>query len=249
MSGRSYVGDIFIGLYDDDGNFTGFFDQTINTTTLSFTAPEVETVTRISKKRENPGQVLDQFDETTGESTVTLTTNEAVPEIMAMALLGDEVTVDIAAGTASAESVTVYHDKWVKLDNVNVTAGTVTIDTLVEGTDFEVDERKGMIKALSGGGMTDATAYDVGYDYTAITGYEVDGHTKQNVRCRIFGDMEDQATKKRGELEVFDARLRPSDAINFIQDQAFLETSLEGTLVTPSGESGPFKFREIKDAS
>lgn len=248
MSGRSYVGDIYIGLYNNAGVFQGFFDQRINSTVLSFTAPEVETVNRISKRRDDAGQTLDQFQETTGESTMSLTTNEIIPDIMAMALLGDKVAVDITAGSVAAESVTFYHDKWVKLVNVNVTDGTVLIGTFVEGTDYVVDERKGMIKALSTGTMTDATAEDVAYDFTAITGYKVVGHTKQSVRTRIFGDMEDQATKKRGELEVFDARLRPSDAINFIQDQAFLESALEGSLVTPSGESGPFTFREIEAA-
>ena len=250
MAGRSYVGDIFFGLYDNAGNFTGFLSETANSTTLSFTPPEVESVSRISKKRENPGQTLDEFSEATGTPQMALTTDEAIPEIMAMALLGDKVDVNVSAGSAAAEPVTYFLDKWVKLANVNITDGTVSIDdgssgTFVEGTDYVVDTRKGMIKALSSGSMTDATEFATSYDFTAISGYQVVGHTKQNVRVRIFGDMEDLATKKRGELSVPDARLRPSDAINFIQDQAFLQIPLEGSLVTMPGEPGPFTFREI----
>lgn len=253
MSGRSYVGSIYAGVFSNAGIFTGFIDHRINATTLSFTAPEVETVSRISKRREDAGQTLDEFQETTGTPTMSMTTNSAIPEIMAMILLGDKIAVDVSAGSAAAESVTFYHDKWVQLANINVEDGTVSIDdgasgTFTEGTDYEVNERLGMIKALSTGTMDDATAYDTSYDYTAITGYKVVGHTKQNVRVKLFGDMEDQNTKKRGELLVHDARLRPSDAIGFIQDQAFLEGTLEGSLVTPAGEDGPFHFREIEAA-
>jgi len=250
MSGRSFVGDIYVGLYDDAGAFTGFIDQIINSTTLTVTPPEVETVARLSRRREGPGQALDEFQQATAAPQMAITTDEAIPEILAMALLGDKLDVDISAGSAAAESVTYFHDKWVKLANVNVTDGTVSIDdgasgTFTEGTDYVVDTRKGMIKALSTGTMTDATAYDTSYDFTAISGFSVVGHTKQNVRVRIFGDMEDQATKKRGEIVIHDARLRPSDAIGFIQDQAFMEIPLEGSMVTPSTESGPFTFREL----
>ncbi|MFW6024089.1 MAG: hypothetical protein ACOC8P_00540 [Dichotomicrobium sp.] len=254
MSGRSFKGDILIGFYQD-GVFKGFLPEILNVSELTFTPPEVETQNRISHKREDDGQTLDSFDQTTGSSTMSLSTDEQIPDILALTFLGDSVELDITAGTVTGEEVTVYHDRWVKLEHINLDEGAPfdaddgDAETYTEDTDYEVDYRRGMIRALEGGTIGDGDTIEVDYEFTAITGYEIVGHTNQSVRCQIFGDMEDRVTGKRGELEVYDWRVRPSDAANIMDPENFLTSALEGTLVKPSGKSGPFRFRQIEDAS
>jgi hypothetical protein len=252
MSGRSFRGDIYIGFYNSSGDFTGFLPDILNVDELSFQAPETETQARISHKRQTDGQTLDSYSETTGASTMTLRTDEQIPQIMAITLLGDVVDLDISSGSVTAESVTVYHDRWTKLDNINLT-GTPTVEpdgggtAFTAGTDYEIDTRKGMIRALSGGSISDGTAVQVDYDFDAITGYTIVGQTNQEVRARIYGDMEDRVSGVRGEIDVKEVKFRPSEAANLMLPEGFLEAALEGTVVTREdlGETGPFTFRQI----
>lgn len=250
MSGRSFKGDIYFGLYDSSGNFTGYLPDILNVDELSFTSPETESQDRISRKRQTDGQTLDSYSQTTGAATMTLGTDEQLPQIMAANLLGDVVDVDVSSGSVTDEAVVVHHDRWTKLDNVNLSdTPAVAVDdsngtTYTEGTDFEIDSRTGMIKALSGGSIGDGDTVDVDYSYDAIAGFQIIGQTNNDVRVRIYGDMVDRVTGKRGDLIVHDVRFRPSEAINLMLPDGFLRSALEGRMITPSGETGPFTFRE-----
>lgn len=250
MSGRSFKGDIYVGLYNSSGVFTGFLPEILNVDELSFTAPETESQDRLSYKRQTDGQTLDSYSQTTGAATMTLGTDEQLPTIMAANLLGDVVDVDISSGSVAAESVVVYHDKWTKLANVNLT-GTPVVEpdgggsAFTDVTDYVIDERTGMIKAVSGGSISDGATVEVDYDFAALTGFKIVGQTNADVRMRIYGDMVDRVTGKRGDLIVHDVRFRPSEAINLMLPDGFLRSALEGRLITPAGETGPFTFREF----
>jgi hypothetical protein len=251
MSGRSFKGDIYFGLYDGSGNFTGYLPDVLNVDELSFQAPETESQDRISRKRTTDGQTLDSYSQTTGAALMTLGTDEQLPQIMAANLLGDVIDVDISSGSVTDESVVVYHDKWVKLDNVNISDTPAVVvepggggTAFVLDTDYEIDKRTGMIKALSGGSITDGATVDVDYSYDAISGFKIIGQTNNDVRVRIYGDMVDRVTGKRGDLIVHDVRFRPSESINLMLPDGFLRSALEGRMITPSGETGPFTFRE-----
>lgn len=257
MSGRSFKGDIRIGFFDPNtGVFTGFLPEILNVDELSFTPPEVNTVARTSYKRTTDGQTLDSYSQATGAASMSLATDEQIPKIMAMNLLGDVLDLSVTAGSAVAEVVTIYHDTWTKLANVNLVDdasfvledGGGTPVVYVEDTDYEVDYRTGMVRGLSGGAITDGqTGCEADYDYTAISGHSIVGQTNQDVRARIYGDMVDRATGARGDLIVHDVRFRPSEAINLMNPEGFLRSALAGTLITPEGEAGPFRFREYTE--
>lgn len=250
MSGRSFKGDIYIGLYNSSGVFTGYLPDILNVDELSFTAAETESQDRISHKRLTDGQTLDSYSQVTGASTMSLSTDEQLPQIMAANLLGDVTDLDVSSGSVTDESVVVYLDKWTKLANVNIseTPAVVADDgsgtTYTEDTDFEIDYRTGMIRGITGGAIGDGDTVEIDYSFDAISGYSIVGQTNQDVRVRIYGDMVDRVTGKRGDLIVHDVRFRPSESVNLMLPDGFLNSALEGRMITPSGESGPFRFRE-----
>jgi len=251
MSGRSFKGDIYIG-FIKDGEFTGYLPEILNVDDLSFTPAESESQDRISRKRVTDGQTLDSYSQATGATTMSLTTDEMLPEILAAALLGDAVDVDIDTDTVTKEKITLYHGRWSKLENVNIEADGFSVeesgggDTYVKDTDYKVDRRTGFIMAIAGGGIDDGDEVQVDYGHKKLTGFKITGQTVGDVRCRIYGDMEDRVTGRRGELVVHDVRFRPSEAVNLMLPEGFIEAALEGRVITPTGEDGPFTFREIE---
>jgi hypothetical protein len=94
-----------------------------------------------------------------------------------MATLTKVVTGQMNDGLSSAASaITDEHftsafDVWVVAAHPHFTRGSVLVratdngTTYTDGTDYQIDYRRGAINVLSGGTMVDATAYHISYTY------------------------------------------------------------------------------------
>ncbi|MGE4572521.1 MAG: hypothetical protein AB7E09_07245 [Candidatus Izemoplasmatales bacterium] len=117
--------------------------------------------------------------------TVNFTLDEINVENLKLAFLGDTQGYTQTSGSASSESVTAIHDRYVELEHRRVSnvvvkdSGEVT--TYVEGTDYLVDASAGMILALSSGSITDGEGLSVSYDYASIDGQEIQAVTNPTV--------------------------------------------------------------------
>ena len=84
---------------------------------------------------------------------------------------------DTSTGTQTVtnESVTVVHDQFVDLGGWDIVDGSYTVTdqsgtAYTEGSDYELDQGSGELKALSSGTISDGETVLVSYDYEATGG-------------------------------------------------------------------------------
>ncbi len=105
--------------------------------------------------------------------------------------------------------------------------------------DYEIHYHLGMIKPLKGGNLQTGETITVAYSYNAISGNQITGATQPVIKCRCVLDGKNYNDGKNCLVEVYEATLRPTKAIDFLSDD-YETVDLEGTMVTPSGKSSPF---------
>lgn len=245
MSGLICEGNVYLNR-KVSGAFTGFHGP-INTTKFSISVGKPTTIERPSYMRDTYGQILDSVV-IPGSSTLTIETDDAAADILQYMLLG--TLTDVTGNTTAVvdEAVTGYLGKWTKLSRRNIgtvvvtdTAGTTTY---TNGTDYSLDAVAGMIKPLATGTMTDGQALKVDFTPGAMTGRQIITSTSTEVRAMVRLDGVNLANQKKVEVLCHEAVLIPSGELD-LAGQKFLTFGLTGTLITPTGESGPMIYREI----
>lgn len=235
------AGDLYMDFLDSDGNNTGF----VLAGNCKKFAPKIETEVRENKAngRDTYGQTTETFSRITGNS-LSMVFNRYDPSILAAAFHGTAADQTAAAGAYAANSVTAVHDKWVEtgytgLDTVTVKDQT-DVTTYVEDTDYTVNKRTGMVKALSTGSIGDGDTLHVTGDTLAKTGSKVTAGTKAVVNVALRLDGTNLATGANVLVSVWQVQLRSETDFDFMGDE-FPECVLSGTMVTPTGKSGPFE--------
>jgi hypothetical protein len=206
---------------------------------------------RVSKGKSSYGQIVasaaiaQPFD-------FTVTLGEADANGLSIALLGTVAGVTQTSGTLTAVDVTADHNKWVALTKARLT-GTATVTnsaastTYVEGTDYVLNRELGLFKALSTGTITDAQALKLTSTYGAITTSQINGATESSVRAEFILDGKNLADDTPCVVTVYEGVVSSDAAVDFLSDQ-FLSIPLPGRLVTPTGQTSPFKV-ELRDAA
>lgn len=247
--GESFLGggDLYIDRLTDAGASTGFL-LTGNATKFEIKS-ESDIKEQTSKGRDTYGQVIATAN-LPKPSTIKITLNQLDPETMAMAFLGDKAALSVAGGSVADEAVTAKLDKWVDLAKRNIDDESVVVQdvtdttTYVEGTDYEINYRLGMIKALSTGDISDGDVLHADYDHSAETGSEIEGATQPLIKAKLKLDGKNYVNGKNVLVNVYYAELKPSSAVDFLSDD-FLPLELEGTLRTPDGKDHPFKVTNL----
>lgn len=114
--------------------------------------------------------------------------------------------------TVTDEHWTTDHDAWVTLTHKRLQPGTVVVETTgdsgtyLEGSDYVVDYTNGKIKALSGGTLSNTTAYHITYHYDSLR--EGEGSAIQNGKMTLSRALMDiqadrLATQINNEAVVF----------------------------------------------
>lgn len=205
---------------------------------------------RVSKSRNGYGQVVASaslpkpFD-------LSITLGEADKTGLAIALLGTVSVLAQAAGTTTNTPVTAVLDKWVALPFARLTAAAQVVTnvagstTYVEGTDYLLNRELGLIKALSTGAIPAGTIH-VDLTYGLISGSKIDGATASAVRAEFILDGKNLADDTPTVVTVYEGVVASDAAVDFLSDQ-FLTVPLPGRLVTPVGQTAPFKV-ELRNA-
>lgn len=251
MSGLICAGNVYIDQYVSGAKIGAV--GPINCTKFSLSPGKADSLDRISYMRDTFGQALDSVV-FPGVSQLSIETDDAAADILQYALLGDLSDIADAQGIVSSpESVVAKKGKWVRLANRNVadvvvTDSATTPETFSATTDYTLDATAGLLFIKTTGNIDDGETLKVTYKYGARSGKQIIAATKNEIRAEVRLDGKNLATQKKVEIIVWEAVLVPSGELD-IAGKKFVSFSLSGSLVTPTGQTGPFKYREITDTA
>ena len=245
MSGLLIAGNFFVDRLDAQGNSQGAIGP-INTTELSITTSAEEKVRKSTKKKDY-GQAKNVV-KVANPAEVQWTFDDQPAELIAMALMGDAEAVNIGSGDLTDEATTLpANQKWVQLSQKNFAEAGFVVNkdsaALVLGTDYEVNYALGLVRALAGGAVEAGGEVTVTASYNAISGTKIKGGINSQIRARIFGEGTNLATGLPIELDIYDASLAPTTAVDFAASE-FVSATLAGKAQLVSGKDEPFSYIE-----
>ena len=143
-------------------------------------------------------------------------------ENLALAAYGSESVV--AGGSASDEQVKLFHDLWMPLANIQVSAVVVGDDavpttTYVLDTDYELNEAAGSIKALSGGAITDGQVVFVDYDFAGHDAIEALITSAAPERWIRFEGLNTADTDKPVVVDIYKGSIQPLAELALINEE------------------------------
>lgn len=240
------------GHYDTTGQiFLGLSDTILNATNLAITVGEPTKINRIGAKPEDDGQVIGEITRT-GIPTIAITNDELPGDALALHLQGDYSTLNVASGTFSDESVIARHDKWVLLPQRNIVQTPTPSDSVTatdttpyaRDTDYVIDYRNGLIKALSSGAIDDGEQILVSAGYGAIVdGYRVGGSTNGGSLVRLLYDGVNKDTGNDALIIVPKISLAANGDFSPVS-QEFASGVLSGTPQRLPNETAPYYIED-----
>lgn len=246
MSGLLVAGNFFVDRLNEQGQSTGIIGP-INTTKLAIKTDADEKV-RTSKKKQSYGQALAVI-KIAKPVEVEWSFDDQPAELIAMALLGDATVVNSGSGNLTDEAVTLPNNlRWAEIGKTNLATAGLAVkkgaDVLVLGTDYEINYALGLIRAIKGGAVEAGGAITVTAQHNAISGTLIKGGIKSQVRARIFGEGTNLETGLPIKLDVFDAALAPTSAVDFAASE-FVSATLAGKAQLVTGKDAPFEYLEL----
>ena len=204
-----------------------------------------------SKSRDKYGQVIGSVAlQDPAEITVTLA--EATAANLAMLFSGDVVSITAQTGsTVTGEAGTLRTSGGLALAKQGLTTAPVVVHgggtAYVEGTDYAVNRRMGLVSVIAGSTLATAvaaatiTGLAVTTDYVAgaIGGTRVRGNTQPRLKAWLKFDGINQLNGRAVICEVWQAVLTPNAGFDFLADNA-AELPLTGRMETPTGKTEPF---------
>jgi hypothetical protein len=153
---------------------------------------------------------------------------------VALALMGDAVTVSTGSGTITDEAITAKLGCSVDLAHKNIAANSVVVTnsgsstTYVEGTDYTVNYAQGWITALASGAITEAQSLKVDYGYNARSGFKVESESLSMFKGELFLDGENLADGTQVEVLIPMATFTSNTGLDFMSDK-FVEFQFSGS--------------------
>lgn len=239
-------GDFYIDPLDGAGNSLGLIGP-LNTEAFKITQ-SVEEKNQTSRMRDTFGQTRASVN-LPQPATISVTLADQPAAVLAMAFLSEESALAVVGATVTNEAVTVILDRWQQLSKQNLTASSVVVQdaadtiTYVEGSDYEVNYRLGLIRFLSTGSVLNAATAHVDFAYGSIAGTRIIGGAKSQIKARLILDGKNMVNDKTTICQVYEATLRPDGEID-LNSGEYITTTLVGTMVTPTGQTGPFVLDE-----
>ena len=136
-------------------------------------------------------------------------------------------------------------DGWVKLANEQINTFVLKNEagstTFALGTDYELNARVGMYRALSTGAITENQSLKASYVAEAFEGAAIRGNVKPQLR--VYMDGINQVDNSLVFAEFYEAVLTPAGEFDFMKDD-WNTIDLQGKLKTPPGKSEPFVIRQ-----
>lgn len=238
MSGLLCSGNVQIALLNDDGTNKGYLGVK-NTIELSLNPGAVNTIDRTSKMIETLGQNLDSVN-VPGGPVLGISVDDVDADTVGMQFRGDVAPLNLPAITSADVIIAVVPGMWFPLaaPGYNVTSvgikdgtGTTTYDLDV---DYKLDAAGAMVYIIPGGtivaGDITATVSAVG-----VTGRRVSAGSKSELRISVRGRMKNLATGKFVIVNVPEAVVSPSEAVDFLSG-AWVVNKMSGPIRTLQGQ-------------
>lgn len=236
-------GDLYAALIDAAGVIGPYIDFG-NTTKLGI-KPASTIKEQKSKKRDSYGQVLETvaLQDTAELSAILETINRTG---LRYAFMGEDAAYSQTSGTVTDEATIAKLDGWVRLAAEDISAVTLTnvgaTVTYVLNTDYILNTRLGMYKALVGGAITADQPLLADYTRAAFTGAAIRGNVKPQIRARLLLDGKNLVDDSIGILDVWEVVLSTSSEFDWFKDD-WNTVELTGRLKTPTGKTEPFVYR------
>lgn len=245
MSGLFLAGNLMIDRYAS-GVRQNYFIGPLNAAEINLNPGEAETKKRVSKMRDTYNQTLDSVV-LPGQPTISMTIDDASPEILAFAMLGSVEDISQSSGTGVTETVSVAAmNYWHKIGAHNVSsvvveneAETVTYDV---GLDYEIDADTGAIMPI-GSNIQSGDNLHLTYDKAATSGKRIVAAQDNDVTAYVMLDGVNLATQKACRMRAPKAVLTPSGDLS-LGGEDFVSFQLSGDLVTPAGYTAPYTYEE-----
>lgn len=187
------------------------------------------------------------------ESKVSLEFKGVAPVVLLGHLLGASSVIDVTGAGVTDEPVTLGKlGQWTKLAHQYIAAAGINLEpsgggaALVEGTDYEMYLRLGMIRPLTGAAAE--ADYDLDYTYQTVAGVRVDALQLDQFPVQVYADALDERTGEDILINGKSLYLVPDGEVNWISEEP-VTIKLSGPMVTPSGETSPLTFDRITNVT
>lgn len=248
-NGLLVAGDLYIDRLTSDGGSQGFL-EVANATQMAL-QQEIEFQDLTSRRKDTRGQLLASVAiPQPGEVSMTL--NEINRDNLAMALLGERSDLDEEAETFSDETVTLKGYKWTEIGYRNLKKEGLSVEKesteLEEGTDFEINYRLGLIRALRDSDELtgDDDEVTISGETNALTGSRIRGAVQPTIKARLKLDGRNMVNDRPVIVTVDEALIRPTEAVDFLSEE-FVSVPMTGRMRTLPGKDYPFTV-ELIDA-
>lgn len=230
---------------DPDGN------QPVETNSFSFSYEAGEQQQVLSARRGARYQQPTLSRTLPGVTSVTAVLTEVPPLILARMLFGEGSTATVTAGSVVDANFTVTAtDVPLQLPHRMLLASPApTVEkgaaTLVAGTDYTIDLRRGQILPLAGGDIEADDVLVLNYSYAAHVATSIVGGAVPTKDFYITGDMEDRNNAENGELRLPKASLTTDGEVDWLSVEPITVT-LTGPCIVADGETAPYTFVAYK---
>lgn len=252
---RQYAGDIRMWRIAADGSKIPVIPEPadpqgnqpieVNAKTFSYEAgDEINVVSkRLGAKYNQPIY----SDTLPGTTSISLALLEIPAAIMARILYGQAADASVVAGAVTEAPIVIPRiDQPFQLDNRFILATPAPVvkkasTTLVEGTDYKLDLRRGQLSPIAGGAIEEDDNLTISYSYPALKATRILGGATPVESFYVTGDLQDRISGEYGELEVFEARLTVDGEVDWLASEPISPT-LTGPTIVPDGAPAPYVF-------
>lgn len=226
---------------DPDGN------QPVETNSLSFSYEPGDEQKIVSKRRDARYNQPVHSEQLPGTTSVSVTLLELPPLILARILYGSGSNATVTAGSVTDAALAVPAvDVPIQLPHRMLSSTPAPVvkagaTTLVAGTDYKIDLRRGQIRFIGSTVEADDTDVTISYSYGAHVSMHIVGGATPTKKFYITGDMEDRISQENGELRIPEVSLTVDGDVDWLSAEP-IQATLTGDVLVADGESAPYTF-------
>lgn len=250
QKGLLFAGDLFVRFQLADGSF--IHPRRYECDKLEIATPS-EPKEKKSKGRSTYGQAFVTIP-VPQPTEFAITFAEVDHRVFAAQLSGLIVPIDVEASVLTNVEIVAALDEWIELGVENIAEAGFSVTnaagdvTYVEGEDYEVNRRLGMLRPLSTGDIVDASTLKVSGAGLATTGTRIVGATRYRTVMQVKLDGVNLANNQDVVLKAPQAVVASDSAYDFLQSE-ISEAQLKGKLEIPGAGLPPFTLDYPKTAS
>lgn len=253
MAARGFLGagDVWINRYDSVTNLLTGWVGPLEASKCGI-KPNVELKEMVSKGRGTYGQVIESVA-LQQPAEFNLTLREARKENITLMFLGEQAALNQTSGSVSDEDLVLKVGYGTQLPKTNISASGFVLTskpagtTYVEGTDYAVNRRLGIVQAIPGSSLATAVigagagglTLLVDYAWDVVAGDRVRGAVQPQLRAWVKFDGKNFADGAAVVADIYEVVLTPNAEFDFLADD-WNELQLTGRMKTPLGKNEPF---------